>query len=170
MSLVPLPLSSTLFPYTTLFRSGAVSRAARSGDVFCASERQVGGVKLSLPLDRSRRAGAQHAAPLQERNNQERKSRILYQAPARGSAHVLPLRRPNGAPRNGMPSKGMSLGSPQISPASFAPNQVAAATPWPAKPAAKYLPSIFPACGITSTVKSSVPPQTNSIFVSRSCG
>src|SRR6266478_1440487 len=99
-----------------------------------------------------------------------KKSRILYHAPARGSAQVLPLRRPKGAAGNLMPSKGMSFGSPQISPASFLPNQVAAATPCPANPAAKYMPSIFPACGITSRVKSSVPPQTNSTFVSSSCG
>src|SRR5439155_127057 len=54
--------------------------------------------------------------------------------------------------------------------ASFAPKQVAAAAAWPAKPAAKYMPSICRACGITSIVKSRVPPQTNSTFRPRSRG
>src|SRR6266478_787191 len=130
---------------------GTGCRPARTGDVFCVP--QIAGRK-----NRQWPAGY------------VKKSRILYHAPARGSAQVFPLRRPIGATGNLTPSKGMSFGSPQISPASFAPNQVAAATPCPANPAAKYIPSIFPACGITSSVKSSVPPQTNSTFASRSFG
>src|SRR6266404_3012358 len=129
---------------------GAGSRPARPRDVFCVPE-------IASWKNCDRPAGY------------VKKSRILYHAPARGSAQVFPLRRPKGAAGNLMPSKGMSFGSPQITPASFAPNQVAAATPCPAKPAAKYMSSIFPACGITSSVKSSVPPQTNSTFVSSSC-
>src|SRR6266850_4870014 len=130
---------------------GAGSRPARSRHVFCVSQ-------IASRKNRKRPAGY------------VKKSRILYHAPARGSAQLLPLRRPKGAAGNLMPSKGMSFGSPQITPASFAPNQVAAATPCPAKPAAKYMPSILPACGITSRVKSNVPPQTNSTFVSSSRG
>src|SRR6266850_235267 len=130
---------------------GAGSRPARPRDVFCVPE-------IASWKNCDRPAGY------------VKKSRILYHAPARGSAQLLPLRRPKGAAGNLMPSKGMSFGSPQITPASFAPNQVAAATPCPAKPAAKYMPSILPACGITSRVKSNVPPQTNSTFVSSSRG
>ena len=48
---------------------------------------------------------------------------------------------------------GLSSASPQITPASFAPIQVAAATPCPANPMAKYMSSIFPECGITSKCK-----------------
>src|SRR5205814_1963366 len=143
-------LTSTRMPLT-LAEVGSGTSAGRPGDVFCVSE---------ITGRKSRRRPATYV----------KKSRILYQAPARGSAQVLPLRSPRGAAGNLIPSKRMSLGSPQMRPASFAPNQVAAATPWPAKPAAKYMPSICPACGITSIVKSRVPPQTNSTFTPRSRG
>src|SRR6267154_1794563 len=149
---------------------GPGSRASWPGNVFPTPEVQVGSVSPPLQDLQPSGVGAGLAPPAATNNSHVKKSRTRYHAPARGSAQVLPLRNPNGAAGNLMPSNGMSFGSPQISPASFAPNQVAAATPCPAKPAAKYMPSSFPACGITSRVKSSVPPQMNSTLVSRSWG
>ena len=58
-----------------------------------------------------------------------KRSRILYHAPASGSAQVLPLRKPKGAAGKGMEENGVVSVSPQTMPASFVPNQVAAATP-----------------------------------------
>src|SRR4029077_7097942 len=116
---------------------GPAPGAAWTSNVFCASEKQSGCVKTLVETDRSSFVGAEHAVPLRARKNHVKKSRILNHAPASGSAQVWPLRNPIGAAGNLMPSNGMSSGSPQICAASFAPNQVAAATPWPANPAAK---------------------------------
>jgi len=68
---------------------------------------------------------------------------------------------------NGMREKGLSSGRRRLRRRVSRPSRWRPATPWPAKPRAKYMPSILPLCGITSIAKSSVPPQTYSTFVSR---
>src|SRR6202795_1235849 len=81
-------------------------------------------------------------------------SKNLYQAPANGKNHGFPLYIPSGAPGNGIPANGFSSRPVKIAVAIFCPSNVAIATPCPAYPTEKYIPSIFPACGMMSNAKS----------------